>query len=261
MKKIISLIVVLVILCAVSCCAAADGLTENQVIYSGNDCVITFKGIKDDTVRLFIENNSKSNLKFYLQSHAINGIMSTGRYWYSIASVPSGKKANAKLEFDESFLDEVNIYELRNLSFIFAASEDYRTLFKTRVVIVGEPGVADDQRIWKNVTEESGFSYGYLLLTDDNTLYFTIENLTDNYYTVSIDNISVNDYGFSSHGSLIGEDLHPHAVLVGEIKIDGEFMDDNDIDTIEKVEFAITRQLNDDYKREEKSSVICIDIS
>lgn len=237
---------------------------EEKVIYESNDVVITVKGMEragnDFEVKLLIENNSSLNLGFNAHAYGVNGIM-TGNNIYSMnCDVAAGKKANTSFDIDSSFLSENDIDEIRYIDILFWAYDNDKMFkeFDTGQLRI-ETSLYNETSDISNGTpifEQDGLSVSFISRENDNFTFLLI-NDTEDYINFDFTEISINDYTVSD----VDYDLYDEIVLsknaaICTISVKDEFMQENDIDTVESIEWNITCRPYGDYFEEYKIGTV-----
>ena len=111
---------------------------EETLLYSKNDIKIFAKGLKDNALQLYIENNSDLNLGFNAHSYAVNGIMTQQSTYSMGCDVSSNSKANTELKIPYSFLKEYEIEGIEQIDILFWAYDNDKAFkaFETDVISV-----------------------------------------------------------------------------------------------------------------------------
>jgi len=92
---------------------------KEQVIYEGNDIVVTVKGFSTESifgpeVKVLIENNSVNNITVQTRKSSVNGLMAETMF---SAEVAAGKKANDAITFVSSGLKAAGITTIKDIEF------------------------------------------------------------------------------------------------------------------------------------------------
>lgn len=92
---------------------------KEQVIYEGNDIVVTVKGFSTESifgpeVKVLIENNSVNNITVQTRKSSVNGLMVETMF---SAEVAAGKKANDAITFVSSGLKAAGITTIKDIEF------------------------------------------------------------------------------------------------------------------------------------------------
>lgn len=233
---------------------------EEQVIYEGNDVVITAKGIEKSgsgwNVKLLIENNSALNLGFNAHAYGINGIMTHNNIYDMDCDVAAGKKANTELEIKGSVLNDYGITEVRCIDVLFWAYDNDEMFkeFDTDQIEI-QTSLYDgthDVFTGDTIYESDGIKVDYLS-TNDNDYLFSIENTTGKYIDFDFDEITINDYTVSDLDyDLFDKMILNNCQIVCTVSVDSQFMQDNDIDSVETIEWNMAIRPNSDYFNESK---------
>ena len=223
-----------------------DGISSNTTIeetllYSGNDVKIFAKGLKSNSLQLYIENNSDLNLSFKAHSYAINGIMTQESIYAMDCDVSAHSKSNTDLKFSNSFLIEYEIESIEQIDILFWAYDNDKSFkeFETDVITV------KTSKFKNNIANISGLEIynkkGIIvefLEQENNQFTFCLTNKTGSYFDFTVDNINVNNYTISDIDfDLYDEQILNNCQFVYTIKIDKEFLTNNDIEKISTVSF------------------------
>lgn len=237
---------------------------KEQVIYNQNNTVIKVKNLEETSteikINIYIENNSNLNLGFNAHAYGINGIMAGNNIYDMDCDVAAGKMANTSITIQKSFLDKVGIKNFKFMDIIFWAYDNDKNYkeFETNVCHVSTS--ADDAKsnvlTGNNIYNTDGISVDYLS-SKDNQYTFVLTNTTGSYIDFDIDNLTINDYTDSD----IDYDLYNEEVLnnnqyIFTIKVSNDFLKNNVINNISKLEFEIKYRLNGSYENEKNTNMI-----
>lgn len=244
--------------------SVADVSIDECVLYEGNDVIITVKGIEqsgsDYEVKLLIENNSALNLGFNAHAYGVNGIMTRNNIYDMDCDVAAGKKTNTSFKIESSFLNEYDISEIRFIDILFWAYDNdkmfkefdtdqlriYTSLYDNSDDIPSGDTIYSDDNIRVDFVSSEGNDYTFLIV-----------NNTITYMDFDFAEISINDYTVSD----IDYDLYDESLLSSNaifctIKVSDEFMQENDIETVEKIEWNLNCRPESDYFNEYKAGTI-----
>ena len=187
------------------------GITFQETVFVNDEnCTFTIKSIDPDgtlgyTLKVFLENKTDLNLMFSLDAVSVNGFM-CDPFWG--AQVSSGMKANEEITFYESFLEELDITNITDITFTLRIydSDDFfaDSLVEETFTIypMGEDAVEPyvrtpvDNEIVLFETEDATMiiigqkddsMWGYTLLV-------YLENNTDRELMFSADEVAVNGF-------------------------------------------------------------------
>jgi hypothetical protein len=219
----------------------SNTIIEETLIYSGNDIEIFAKSLKGNSLKLYIENNSNLNLGFNAHSYAINGIMTQESIYAMDCDVSAHSKANTELKISNSFLIEYEIESIEQIDILFWAYDNDKSFkeFETDVITV------KTSEFKNNIASISGLEIynkkGIIvefLEQENNQFTFCLTNKTGSYFDFTVDNINVNNYTISDIDfDLYDEQILNNCQFVYTIKIDKEFLSNNDIEKISTVSF------------------------
>ena len=227
---------------------------EKSEIYNDKNVVITISDFIEDysdvDIQFTIENNSKKDYAFSAHSFSINGLMAGGTEMTSDVDVPSGKKGSFTISVDKEWLTDNGIDHLGRLDVLFwAYYEDFKD-WDTGVVKV-KTNLYDEEKMYKpngdEVYSDKNMSL-YLISKDENEYTFSVHNKTSYDVGYYIENCSVNDWSYESDNYLFDvydEPIHGESYFVYEFEVYDSFMEDNNIESIEKMEFNL--MMEDDY--------------
>lgn len=247
---------------------------EDFVLYDENDVHIESKGLTDSAstgkIGLYIENNSNLNLGIEPHAYAINGIMSGGSsYGLNSVDVASGKKANSTIELvnewkGTDFFKDYQIDNIASFDILFWAYDNDQS-FKSfdsgqiHADISGE--TVQESPIFsdcKTFYDKDGIKIDFLDYRD-NAYTYSITNTTGEYFSFAIDNISYNDFTSSDFDT----DLYNICILnnckrVITIKPSDEFLAENGINDVTKMDFSLKIWPSEDFTREYATDIVSV---
>lgn len=184
-----------------------DITIKEQVIYQGNDIVVTVKGFNTESifgpeVKVLIENNSAKNITVQTRKSSVNGLMAETMF---SAEVAAGKKVNDAITFMASELKAAGITTIKDIEFslhIFE-TESMDNIVDTDLIKLKTS--VDDSFVQK--FDDSGFTAynadGIKVVVKEmnssesfwgSDIYFYIENNTAKDITVQARDVSVNGF-------------------------------------------------------------------
>lgn len=222
---------------------------EEQVIYEGNDIVVTVKGFNKNSllgpeVKVLIENNFAKNITVQTRKSSVNGLMTETVF---SADVAAGKKVNDAITFMSSKLKAAGITTIKDIEFslhIFD-TESMDTIVDTDLIKLKTS--VDESFVQK--FDDSGFTAydadGIKVVVKEmnssesfwgSDIYLYIENNTDKDITVQARDVSVD-------GFMI-DPMFSSDVVAGKKAFDTmTFMEsdlkENDIKEINSLEFKL----------------------
>ena len=233
----------------------SEPVIKEQVIYEGNNVVITAKGIEssgsDWEIKLLIENNSKLNLGFNAHAYAVNGIMTGNNIYDMDCDVAAGKKANVSLELKGRVLNEYGITNIRCVDALFWAYDNDKSFkeFDTGQIEIKTSLYNKKHDVIKGDTlyDNDGIKVDFIG-SDDNEFTFAVKNTTGNYIEFDVEEITINGFTVSDIDyDLYGIGANSDCQAIYTISVDNQFMQDNDIDKVETVEHNLTVRTDGKY--------------
>lgn len=233
---------------------------ESQVIYNENDVKITAKEIVKNgngwDVNFFIENNTNSNLSIYPYAYAINGLMARDGAYVMDCDVAAGKKANASLRIKESLLKQYGITEVRCVDLLMKVydKDNYSKSFYTDQIELKTNlyNGGHDPLSGKKLFNDEGIRVVFLS-RDGNAFNYAITNTTGKLVSFSFEDLSINDYTNSKTDyNLYSVEILNNCKIVATVNVSDEFLSDNDIKEIEKIEWNLKIRPYDDYFNDNK---------
>lgn len=229
----------------------ADEIISETEIYNENGISIMLNSVNtkrtNTVINITLANASDKDYSISAHSYAINGLMAgSNQFGIDNTELPSGKKTKIAIEIENNWLKENSINEIAELEFIFWAYYDGYKEFDTGKITVntnlydeskmympnGNKIYSDDNlTVWKN----SGTSFTVLNDSSYNAQY-TVENCSLNEWAYQL-----TDYTYD----LYEEEIHSGAYVTFEIPIEKDFLDSNEIEKAENIEFDIL--LSDSY--------------
>ena len=214
---------------------------EETLLYSGNNIKIFAKGLKGNSLQLYIENNSNLNLGFNAHSYAINGIMTQESIYTMDCDVSAHSRANTELKISNSFLIEYEIECIEQIDILFWAYDNDKFFkeFETDIITV------KTSEFKNNIANISGLEIynkkGIIvefLEQENNQFTFCLTNKTGSYFDFTVENININNYTVSATDfDLFDEQVLNNCQFVYDIEINREFLSNNDIEKISTVSF------------------------
>ena len=238
---------------------------EKTLIYDEHNVKIHVKGIEDNVVKFYIENNSNLNYGIQAHSYAVNGIMTRNNPHDMGTRVPSKSKANTELEISRTFLNEFSIAEIRSIDINFWVSDNEETFthFNTGKLTIKTNKYSNEiTEITpdKNLFNKNGVSINYLY-HNGNNYTFSLNNSNNELLTFFIQNITINDYAFNGNDlELSDEEVLNGCQYVFTIIIDEDFLDKNGIEEIKNINFSATIYNNADYRDDWSTGKISVDV-
>ncbi len=238
---------------------------ENVCIYSANNVSIYATGIEESwigyDIGIYIENNSALNLGFNARAYGVNGIMTGNNIYDMDCDIAAGKKTNATISIDKSFLEDNKIDTIGYIDVLFWAYDNDQVFksFDTGQVQIQTSNYSNTQAHYitgDTIYDQNGIKIDRIA-SEDGSMTYAILNNTGNYFDFDVENITVNDFTSSD----IDFDLMNVITLNGcqsvfKIKPSNEFMSTNGLSKIEKIEFSLKIRPLEDYMQEWSTDLI-----
>lgn len=248
---------------------------ENMVLYDGNGLHIEAKDLEKaaetDKIGLYVENNSDLSLGVSSYAYAVNGIMAGGdQYGFNSVDVAPGKKANATIDLvedweDKDFFKDYQIDDVSNFDILFWAYDNDESfkVFDSGQIHVDLKENAIESPVFenmKNIYDQNGIKVDFVSNTG-NEFNFCITNNTGEYFSYNVENISYNDFTTSE----MDYDLFNKYILNGckaliTVKPSDDFLADNDITDVTKVDFSLKIRPSDDYVNDYSTDVFSFEL-
>ncbi|MDD4112897.1 MAG: hypothetical protein PHC56_07695 [Herbinix sp.] len=184
-----------------------DITIDEQVIYEGNDIIVTATGFDSNdlfgpSISVLIENNSDKNITVQSRNSSVNGLMIDTMF---SADVSAGKKANDAITFSSSELEVSGITTIKDieLSLHIIETESWDTIIDTDTRVLNTTADAsfvqeydtsgsvvydsDDIKIFVKKLNSSESFWG-------SDLYLFIENNRPEDITVQARDVSINGF-------------------------------------------------------------------
>jgi len=220
-----------------------------QLIFDQDNITVKVTGMSWDNklmpeIEVFIENNSTADVMIIAQWSTINGAMVD--LMFSGQTIAAGKKANEVMMIYASDLKLAGIEVIKDIEFKLAVMDDqYSTISRSPTITLTTVGSEDYTQVFEPmgdvVFDQDGIKVSLgvpveSLDYDGINLQILLENTSGNNVTIQLMDTSVNGNMFTSFFHAL--------VLDGKVAYKNIFMsqyelDDNNIDTIEKLEFKV----------------------
>lgn len=215
-------------------------------IYNGHNCKISVKNGNESSLSFVLANNSKKDYSFSLHSCSINGIMTDCNPYTIHTDVPSKKKANVTLEFEDEWLE--NIDDIKYIELIFWVYSDNFKSYDTGVLRIKTNKYDTKSYIvegsQKQTTEGLSIS---LLDIADNKIKVSVVNNNDYYIDYNLENMSINGWAYDTFIDVYNIELYAHSQSIFTLKVDDDFFEENSVDKIKNCEFDLEIRRNGDY--------------
>lgn len=235
-------------------------VNQAGVIVSATEYV--YDSIWGQGIKLNLENSSQKNCTVSCDALIVNGYMITDLFSCQIAA---GKKATDTLYLSSSELEAAGIETVGEVEIYFRVydSDTWKDIFETGCVTIKTSGydnmdtTPDDagselyneggiRVVGKKVDENSFWGAAILLY---------IENNTDKNITITSENLSVNGYMISS---VMSADVYAGKKSFDDITLLSSALEENNITSVDKVEFTLHIYNSDTYDTIADTSVITI---
>ena len=206
----------------------------------------------------FDENKSSANWTIYASAYSINGIMTNNNMFDLDCEIAKGKKANAKLELDTDFMEDMGMKDIEFVDIKFqAVDSDEYTSFYTDVIRIKTNKFQGRKvvKTGKSIYNKNGIKIEYLG-GDGDKYQFAVTNTTGKYQVFDVENITVNDYTSSETDfDLVSIPVFDKQQNIVTIDLSQGFLTDNNISKVKTIEFTLDVRPNDDYMKEYKTGV------
>lgn len=267
MKKFVLLFLAAIMLLSFVSCGddSSDGSLDNitfeeLVVVDDSECVIKIKEVTEGSSGyvLKVELENKSGDKSYLYSvdgAAVNGVQCDVFFYETVSS---GKKSNKSFNISKSSFKETGLTKATDIELTFSVSDSDDFMSEsivTKTVHVYPYGadkavkyerapkdtdnvIVDNEYITVTVT---GYDKGS---SSDFRVKLYIVNKTDKQVMLSADEVSVNGYMLEPYFAQI---INPKMCSFSSIVFSKEGLADNDITSVEEIEFMLTAYDFDDW--------------
>lgn len=240
-------------------------IVNRTCIYSGNNIFIyaTKFEEKESTynIGIYIENNSSLNLGLNARAYAVNGIMTGNNIYDMDCDVAAGRKANTNLEIEKSFLNEKGISSIKYVDLLIWAYDNAKSYkeFDTGQLIIRTSafdGSAGKRFVGTPVYNANGIRIDRLASNGNNFTY-VLSNNSGVYLDFDVKNLTVNDFTSSKYDyNTSGIIVLNQCQSIFTVSIDNNFMSENGISQINKVEFSLNIRPEEDYFKEWSTELI-----
>lgn len=232
-----------------------DLSVEEKEIYHGNGVRIKTAGIQKENSEIefdfVVTNESEKDYAVSAHSYVVNGLMAgSNEFGFNTVDVPAGKKGKISIFISNEWMNENGIDKISDIEVIFwGYYDDFKewdsgnVKVKTNLYSKDERYSVDEKKYYS----DDNIAVWYLGSKDDK-YYFAIKNRSDYNASYTVENCSVNEWSYEVTDysyDLYSEPIHKKSYSVFSIEVDKDFMSDNNITTIENIEFDIL--LEDDY--------------
>lgn len=232
----------------------------NQV-YSGNGITIKTTSVSEDNkyikIGFYVENSSSLNLGLNAHSFAVNGIMSEESIYHMDYDVPSEKKANMTLNISKTWLEQTGINKIQQIDMLIWTydNDKYFYAFDTGVISIGNG--YRQYLSGKTVYNKAGV-YVKKSNVENGKYYFIIGNSGSRYFDFDIENMSINDFGYSTYIYWGNEQVLPSCERLVSFAVDSDFLSLNGISEISKIEFCLDNVYERDYYNSVQTDVVVL---
>lgn len=218
--------------------------------------VITYKGIENDKVKIYVDNTSNYSFKLSIYDYAINGIR-CGQSGLIAQSIAPKSKVNLSFDINKynilMFGNNKNYESLKLLLWLRYDDYLFNDVWKEYTINIGNP---------KNIVPITGtpvFSDARisidLLSQYQNRYTFVLTNKYNEYYDVSIDSLTVNGYSVPDTDYYLQyETVLGNSQWIFTVEIPYDFMLQNNIYDIDNINFKVTGYQN--YSKKWNSDLV-----
>lgn len=229
-------------------------------VYNKKNLVIDVDKFDDANTAIWfrLQNKSSANWTIYASAYSINGIMTNNNMFDLDCEIAKGKKANAKLELDTDFMEDMGMKDIEFVDIKFQAvdSDEYNS-FYTDVIRIKTNKFQGRKvvKTGKSIYNKNGIKIEYLG-GDGDKYQFAVTNTTGKYQVFDVENITVNDYTSSETDfDLVSIPVFDKQQNIVMIDLSQGFLTDNNISKVKTIEFTLDVRPNDDYMKEYKTGV------
>ena len=268
MKKLISMCLCLAAVLTLTAglgtlALAADDFQEVAAV-DNEACAVTVKGVAPDelwgyTLKVLLENRSADKTYvFSVDTAFINGVECNPFFGSEVAP---GKKANKDINFNLDTLEENDVGEPTDIELVFRVSDsddwmaDPVARETVHVYPLGEdkaePFVRQTQDTDTVLVDNDDISVIVTGYDPDSIFGYAVElflvNKTDRPLVFSVDGASVNGFMIEPY---YGHELAPGKCCFGEMSWSASSLEENDIETVEDIEFTLHVRDSEDWMAE-----------
>lgn len=229
-------------------------------VYNKKNLVIDVDKFDDANTAIWfrLQNKSSANWTIYASAYSINGIMTNNNMFDLDCEIAKGKKANAKLELDTDFMEDMGMKDIEfvDIKFQTVDSDEYNS-FYTDVIRIKTNKFQGRKvvKTGKSIYNKNGIKIEYLG-GDGDKYQFAVTNTTGKYQVFDVENITVNDYTSSETDfDLVSIPVFDKQQNIVTIDLSQGFLTDNNISKVKTIEFTLDVRPNDDYMKEYKTGV------
>lgn len=238
---------------------------DKTCIFKGNKVSIYVTKLAESgnsiKVYVYIKNNSSLNLHFCARAYGVNGIM-TGNSIYTMGcDVAAGRKANSSFEIEKKFLEENGIKVIKQIDLLMWAydnDENFKEFDTNQLTIRASAydGSLGKQRTGKTVYEKNGIKIDRIS-KKGNSITYAIKNNTGGYFDFDLENLTINGFTSSRYDyDTTGIIVLNKCQAIFTVKIDDDFLSENGISKINKVEFSLNIRPEEDYFKDWNTELI-----
>ena len=220
-------------------------------VYNKKNLVIDVDKFDDANTAIWfrLQNKSSANWTIYASAYSINGIMTNNNMFDLDCEIAKGKKANAKLELDTDFMEDMG---MKDIEFVDEYNSFYTDVIRIKTNKFQGRKVV---KTGKSIYNKNGIKIEYLG-GDGDKYQFAVTNTTGKYQVFDVENITVNDYTSSETDfDLVSIPVFDKQQNIVTIDLSQGFLTDNNISKVKTIEFTLDVRPNDDYMKEYKTGV------
>nr|DAT33183.1 MAG TPA: zinc-ribbon domain protein [Caudoviricetes sp.] len=249
-------------------------IEEKYTLYENNGILVEADGFlsatKTNKISLHIENTSSKSYGVSSHAYAINGIMAgSDQYGFESIDVAPGKMANSSLElkddwegtdfFNDYQISKVNSFDI--LLWAYDNDKSYKSFDSGQIHVNVSDSGNEESPVFAdavNIYDSNGIKVDFLSKRG-NEFTFCITNNTGKYFTFDADNISYNDFTSSDVDyNLYNEYILDGCKLVINVKPDNDFLEENGIKEVTKIDFSLKIRPLDDYSNEYSTDIFSV---
>ncbi len=206
-----------------------------------------------------VTNRTSTDYSIAAHSYSLNSFMlGDSKYGFGSVDLPGEKKAKLVVSYPKSKLDFIGQDSVEELETIFWVYGETMKEYDTGLVKIQSntysSGNMPSFDASKAVYDDEYISVWTISKVADDEYGFLIHNKTDYNCSFTVDNASVNEWGYDLTDytfDLFEELIHADSYMLFGFPVKQSFMNENNIDKVESIEFTI--KLEDDYYKSYKT--------
>lgn len=240
---------------------------EEQVILDENDIKITTTGLDKSgwfgaELKVQIENNSSKDLTFQVRNVPVNGYMVDSMFSSDVAA---GKKSNDSITFSGSSLEVCGIKTIADMEFSFHIfDDDWDDYLDSDLIQIKTSAATSYTYKFDDSGDELYNGDGLRIVSkgiyEDNSIFgpslvVYIENKSENSMTIQVRDVSVNGFMVDT---VFSAEVSSGKCAIDGITVMSSSLEENNIDSIEEMEFSFHIFQTDDWSNDIDTSPIAV---